>query len=60
MRKLIVAQAERVINRTEERHYFSQPMPRNYSRHKAHAAPVKAPTAIQLAFVNAVVRAQSK
>ncbi len=57
MKKLIVAQVERVINKTPLRPFRSRPLPPQYSRHKAHAAPVMVATAVQHAFVDAVVKA---
>ena len=56
MKKLIVAQAERVINQTKLHYFHSQPMHKGYSRHFAHAEPTRAPSAIQHAFVDAVVK----
>lgn len=60
MKKLIVAQAERVINQTRLHYSRSQPMPKEYSKHFAHAEPTRTPSSIQHAFVNAVVKANHR
>lgn len=57
MKKLIVAQVERVINKTQLHSHRSQPKPKSYSRHFAHAEPMRSPSVIQHAFVDAVVKA---
>ena len=56
MKKLIVAQVERVINRARLHPYHSQPLPRSYSKRFDSAKGTPTPTVVQHAFVNAVVR----
>lgn len=50
----------RVLNQNKGRHYHSQPLPKHYSNPKWDARGNAQPTVMQLAFIDAVVRAQGK